>query len=128
MPHDAQVLRRLRRIGLDLPEARERVQFGHPVWQAGWRTFCALERCGERLRIAFKLDLDTQALLVRHPRFEPAPYGARHGWVLLDAESALDWSEVEHWIATSDRDVALVRMRRALDDREAARPSRRRAR
>jgi predicted DNA-binding protein (MmcQ/YjbR family) len=117
MAHEAQVLRRLRRICLGLPEATEARQFGHPVWKAGRRTFCALERYGARLRVAFKVDPDTQRVLLDRPGFERAPYAGHHGWVLLDAERSLDWGEVEYWVTESYRRVALRRMLRVLEER-----------
>jgi predicted DNA-binding protein (MmcQ/YjbR family) len=115
MANEARVLRRLRRLCLALPEVAETRQFGHPVWKAGKRTFCALERYGGRLRVAFKVDPDAQSALLERPGFARAPYSGHHGWVLLDAERSLDWGEVDHWVTESYRRVALQRMRRALE-------------
>lgn len=111
------MLRKLRGICLALPEAIEAKSFGHPVWKAGKKTFCALERYGGRLRICFRADPDEHPFLVDQERFQVAPYTGQHGWVLLDAEEDLDWHEVEDWVTTSYRHYALKRMLRALDVR-----------
>ena len=52
-PRAKRVLGIARRTCLRLPESKEGLQFGHPVWQAGTRTFVIARHDGERLTLCF---------------------------------------------------------------------------
>lgn len=111
----AQVLRRLRKICLGLPEVSEAESFGHRVWKAGKKTFCGIEPVKGRSRICFRADWEQHPHLVEQARFEVAPYVGQHGWLLLDAEGPLDWGEIEDLVTSSYRLFALRRMLKELD-------------
>ena len=103
---------------LALPEARETVAWGHPVFKAGSKTFAAIEPVKGRPSIAFRLNpVDVDLLLQRRPFFV-TPYG-RGLWVSAWADAALDWRLIGSLVERSYRVVALKRMLHALA-REAA--------
>lgn len=109
-------LERVRRLCLELPEARETVAWGHPVFKAGAKTFATIEPVKGRQSIAFRLDpVDVDLLLKRRPFF-PTPYG-RGLWVSAWADAALDWILIGNLVERSYRIVALRRMLKALDAR-----------
>jgi predicted DNA-binding protein (MmcQ/YjbR family) len=109
---------RVRRLCLSLPEARETVAWGHPVFKAGSKTFAAIEPVKGRPSMAFRLNpVDVDLLLKRQPFFV-TPYG-RGLWVSAWADAALDWRLIENLVERSYRVVALKRMLHALA-REAA--------
>ena len=110
-------LERVRRLCLALPEAREALAWGHPVFKAGTKTFAAIEMVDERPSVAFRLEpLDVDLLLKRKPFFA-TPYG-RGLWVSAWADSRLDWPLIGRLVERSYRVVALKRMVKVLDDGE----------
>ncbi len=115
------VLQRLRAICLALPDTRETLTWGEPHFRVGDKIFAG---CGDeqgRLKIGFKLDKEHAAARVQSdPRFTPAPYVGRHGWVSLDAAQVRDWNEVRALITESYRLIA-PRAARARRKPEAAR-------
>ena len=117
-PTSTRALERVRRLCLALPEARESLAWGHPVFKAGTKTFAAIEPVDGRASMAFRLDpADVDFLLKRTPFFV-TPYG-RGLWVSAWADAALDWALIGSLVERSYRIVALKRMLQALDDRVA---------
>jgi predicted DNA-binding protein (MmcQ/YjbR family) len=111
-------LQRVRRLCLALPEVREMVAWGHPVFKAGAKTFAAIEPVKGRPSIAFRLEpLDVDLLLTR-PSFFVTPYG-RGQWVSAWADAPLDWPLITRLVERSYRVVALKRMLKALDEGSA---------
>jgi predicted DNA-binding protein (MmcQ/YjbR family) len=108
------VLGSLRKICLRLPEAREQRQFGHPVWQAGKKTFAMARHDGARLTLGFWVGLEQQGLLTTDPRYQIPPYMGHNGWIALDVTAHCDWSEIEALTLHSYRHFALKRMLRQL--------------
>jgi predicted DNA-binding protein (MmcQ/YjbR family) len=109
---------RVRRLCLALPEARETVAWGHPVFKAGSKTFAAIEPVQGRASIAFRLEpVDVDLLLKRKPFFV-TPYG-RGLWVSAWADASLDWRLIGNLVERSYRVVALKRMLNALDNQAA---------
>jgi len=107
-------LERVRRLCLALPEAREALAWGHPVFKAGAKTFAAIEIVDGRPSVAFRLPpVDVDLLLKRKPFFS-TPYG-RGLWVSAWADGELDWPLVSSLVERSYRVVALKRMVKALD-------------
>lgn len=105
---------RVRRLCLALPETRETVAWGHPVFKAGAKTFAAIEPVKGRASIAFRLEpVDVDLLLKRKPFFV-TPYG-RGLWVSAWADAALDWPLMGGLVERSYRVVALRRMLKVLD-------------
>ena len=98
-------LERVRRLCLALPETREALAWGHPVFKAGAKTFAA---------VAVRLPpVDVDLLLKRNPFFA-TPYG-RGLWVSAWADGQLDWPLVGSLVERAYRVVALQRMVKALD-------------
>jgi predicted DNA-binding protein (MmcQ/YjbR family) len=59
------ILEELRALCLSLPETHERNSFGHPNFVAGKKTFVTFEQFNGRPSIAFRLDRDSIARVVR---------------------------------------------------------------
>jgi predicted DNA-binding protein (MmcQ/YjbR family) len=110
-PRARAVIVRLRKICLQLPETREARQFGHPVWQAGKKTYAIVRHDGERLTLCFWVGVDQQGLLTADSRYRIPPYMGHNGWIALDASSDCDWGEVRALALQSYRHFALKRMR-----------------
>jgi predicted DNA-binding protein (MmcQ/YjbR family) len=110
-----QVLQRIRRRCLALPESTEVASWGHPNFRAGKRTFVTFEWVNGRPSIAFRLNPIDVDLLLRRKGFFVTPYGQGR-WVSIWADASLNWRLVEHLLQQSYRTVALKRMIAALDD------------
>jgi predicted DNA-binding protein (MmcQ/YjbR family) len=108
------VLRTLRGICRSWPESREAAQFGHPMWQAGTRTFALARYDGERLMLCFWVGVERQNLLTQDPRYRIAPYMGHNGWIALDVTRSCDTGEIAALALESYRHFALKRMLRAL--------------
>jgi predicted DNA-binding protein (MmcQ/YjbR family) len=113
-PRAQTVLKSMRRVCLQLPESREDRQFGHPVWQAGKKTFAIARHDGDRLTLCFWVGVDQQGLLTADPRYLIPPYMGHNGWIALDVSCDCDWHEIEALILQSYRHFALQRMLRQL--------------
>ncbi len=121
------VLQRLRAICLALPDTKETLTWGEPHFRVGDKIFAG---CGDeqgRLKIGFKLEKEHAEARVAHdPRFTPAPYVGRHGWVSLDAVRIKNWDEVRALIAESYRLIApKVSRAKLAGDAPPAKPRRR---
>jgi len=108
---EAVLLQNLRSICLALPKVVETVKWGHPTFEASKKIFAVLDQYHGRPCIAFRTSMEKQKRLCRDERFFPAPYAARRGWVCLDAEGKLNWSEVRDLILGSYRLVAAPKRR-----------------
>jgi predicted DNA-binding protein (MmcQ/YjbR family) len=113
-PQAKAVLVRFRKICLQLPETREERQFGHPVWQAGKKTFAIVRQDGEQLTLCFWVGVDQQGLLTADPRYRIPPYMGHNGWIALDVSTDCDWEEVGALTLQSYRHFALKRMQAKL--------------
>lgn len=128
------VLEKLRAICLSLPETSEDKQFGNPVWRAGKKVFAQAYcyRADRKLRLAFWVGVDQQALLVRDKHFSIPAYIGHNGWIALDVSKEANWKEIRSLALFSYRHFALGRMLKALDESGAVprqeRKPRRRAR
>jgi predicted DNA-binding protein (MmcQ/YjbR family) len=102
MLSEAQILRRLRKICLALPDAEETVTFGHPTFRVNGKTFCVFEEYKGELGICVKVELELQGIFLDDPRFFRTPYIGKHGWVTLRVYAArLNWSEVKELVKGS---------------------------
>lgn len=109
----AEVLRELRSICLELPNATETVTFGNPTFQVHQRTFCVLEEYRGELSVSFKVGKPEQPIFLKDPRFFRTPYVGQHGWVSLRVNAApVDWDEVRELAANSHASVSAGRSRR----------------
>jgi predicted DNA-binding protein (MmcQ/YjbR family) len=109
-PRALRILKSFRKLCLDLPESREERQFGHPIWQAGKKTFALARHDGERLTLCFWVGVDQQGLLTADSRYRIPPYMGHNGWIALDVSSSCDWKEIEALTLQSYRHFALKRM------------------
>lgn len=106
---------KLRAICLALPETAEGQQFGSPMWRAGKKTFCVAHFHDGRLHAQFWAGREMQAALADDPRFTVPAYVGHNGWLAVDLERRVNWSEVAGLVEGSYRHFALKRMLRALD-------------
>src|SRR5438045_2507488 len=105
-----QLLPRVRRICLALPETWEGSLLGQPAFYAGKKSFAVLEpRHGEG-SVTFKATPAVQRELVRDTRFYVAPYSGKHGWVGMPLAGKVDWTHVSMLLQDSYRLIALKRM------------------
>ncbi|HKU14688.1 MAG TPA: MmcQ/YjbR family DNA-binding protein [Steroidobacteraceae bacterium] len=113
------VLKTMRRICLALPDTSEDEQFGFPVWRAGKKTFAQAYqyRDSDKLRVAFWVGVEQQALLTGDARYQIPKYMGHNGWIALDVTGHLDESEVRELALFSYRHFALKRMLAQLDER-----------
>jgi hypothetical protein len=109
------VLSVLRGICLDLPESSEAIQFGHPAWKAGARTFAIARAEQARLTACFWVGADQQNLLTADVRFRIPPYFGHNGWIALDVSADCDPAELAALAMQSYRHFALRRMLNALE-------------
>ena len=107
---------RLRQIAGRFPESSEVEAWGRPTFRAGKKLFAVY---GDHVRphsVVFKPDPQERPALLGEPRFTVPPYFGPAGWLALDLDGPdVDWDEVHELLDSSYRQVALVRMRRALD-------------
>jgi predicted DNA-binding protein (MmcQ/YjbR family) len=117
-PRARSILKRMREICLDLPEANEAMQFGSPVWRAGKKTF-AQAYCRQKgnMTVAFWVGVDRQRLYVADARFSIPPYMGHNGWIALDVAKHADWQEIRSLAVFSYRHFAGKKMLRVLESR-----------
>ncbi len=104
----------LRGICLTFPETSEGLQFGHPVWRAGKRTFAWAYDVGASVKFAFWVGVDRQGLLVSDRRYTMPVYLGHLGWIELDVTKGCNRTEVRALALESYRHFALKRMRDRL--------------
>jgi predicted DNA-binding protein (MmcQ/YjbR family) len=110
------ILKRLRKVCLALPETSEGLQFGHPVWAAGKKSFAIARFHDERLTLCFWVGVEAQGLLTADTRYQLPPYMGHNGWIALDVSRGCDWTEIEALCLQSYRHFALRRMRRLMGE------------
>lgn len=94
---------RVRRLCLALPEAFEVEAWDHPTFRVGsgrGKMFCIAADDGSSIRL--KADpLEREALLAHGDRFYTPPYVGAKGWVGIQLDHpGTDWEEVAELIAT----------------------------
>jgi predicted DNA-binding protein (MmcQ/YjbR family) len=113
------VLNQVRSLCLALPETREVLAWGHPTFRAGKKMFAGFGEDREGLTLGLKVGFDRQDELLNDERFFPTPYAARQGWVSLRIDSKTDWDEVRGLVREAYRQVAILRMLKALEESES---------
>ena len=111
------ILKKLRPICLELPEANEVKSWGHPTFRAGKKSYAVLDEYDGVLGLSLKVGLDRRDALLADKRFCQTPYCGHLGWVTLKLDSRIDWKLVRRLVEDSYRLVALKRMLQALDMR-----------
>jgi predicted DNA-binding protein (MmcQ/YjbR family) len=108
---EAEVLKKLRKICLALPEAFETVSFGHPTFKVGGKIFSVLEEYKGELGMCVKVERELQDIFLSDQRFFRTPYIGKHGWITLRVHAApLDWGEIRGLLRGSYRLVAPKRL------------------
>lgn len=124
---DDRYLGRLREVCLALPEAKEKISHGHPVFftKKLFAIFGAVVKgdhyAGDHAQsVLFLPDSGERAALVGDERcFVPAYYGPS-GWLGLNFRAAeVDWQEVAELVEDSYRNTALKRLVAEVDARRA---------
>jgi predicted DNA-binding protein (MmcQ/YjbR family) len=110
------LLARVRELAARFPESAEIEAWGRPTFRAGRKLFAVYGDHHHAHGLVFKPDPDERPALLGDERFVVPPYFGPSGWLALDLAAAPpDWQEVLELLESSYRQVALVRMRRALD-------------
>lgn len=117
----AELVERVRRLCLPLPEVTERLSHGEPTWFVrGRTTFVMFADHHHDDRVGFVCAAGPggqEALLAADPeRFYYPPYVGHRGWVgvRLDVEG-VDWTEVDELVVDAYRAVAPKRLVALLD-------------
>jgi hypothetical protein len=102
------------------PETLADTQFGTPIWRAGKKTFVNFyhrsNQGKERLYFSAWVGVEQQAMLTFDKRYHIPAYTGHNGWIALDIDEELNWSEIEALTDQSYRHFALKRMLKGLDD------------
>ena len=108
----------LREVAARFPESVEVEAWGRPTFRAGRKIFAVYGASQDHPHaVVFKPEAQERPALLDDDRFFVPPYFGPGGWLALDLDAAPpDWSEVHELLDGSYRQVALVRMLRALGD------------
>jgi len=99
-------LETFRRHCLSLPHVTEDVQWQNDLlFRIGGKIFAVAVLDSHPLRVSFKCDPETFHELSERPSIVPAPYLARHHWVLLERPDALPAAELKRHVRESYRMV-----------------------
>jgi hypothetical protein len=111
------LLAKVRTVCLALPESSEVEAWGRPTFRAGKKIFALFDSDGEADQsVIFKPEADERPALLADDRFFSPPYWGPSGWLALRLTTGpVDWTEVAELVEGSYRQVALVRMIKALD-------------
>jgi predicted DNA-binding protein (MmcQ/YjbR family) len=93
---EAEILKKLRKACLALPNAEETISFGHPTFRIrGGKIFAVLETYKGELGICVNVGKLMQGIFLDDPRFFRTPYTGKFGWVTLRVYAAtLNWKEI----------------------------------
>ncbi len=115
-PRAKEIVPRLAELCLSLPETSQTTQFGNPVWKAGKKTFVTTHYWHQHLAFSFWVGGEQQAMLTYDDRYSIPAYTGHNGWIELNVEDDVNWTEVEELVLSSYRHFALKRMLRALEE------------
>lgn len=116
---DDELVERVRRICLVMPEAIEVEAWGHPTFRAGKKIFASVSSPrGLGHAVVFKPDPDDAPALRQDLRIFSPPYWGASGWLGIGIDDPqVDWEFIAELIDASYRQVALVRQVKLLDAR-----------
>lgn len=122
---EAEILKRVRRRCLALPEATERLSHGEPTWFVRDRkVFVTYADRHHDDRLGFWCAAPPgaqQARVAAEPgRYFVPPYVGGRGWLGVHLDVPVDWDEVADVVTDAYRTVAPRRLVAALDERLAA--------
>lgn len=110
------LLAHVRDVAARFPESVEVEAWGRPTFRAGKKIFAVYGSSGaDEPALILKPDPEERPALLQDERFFSPPYFGPAGWLALRLGSGVDWAEVRELLDSSYRQVALVRMLRALD-------------
>lgn len=119
MVSEAEILKKLRKTCLALPNAEETVSHGHPTFRVrGGKIFAVLETWKGELGICVNVGKLMQGIFLDDPRFFRTPYVGKYGWVTLRVHAArLNWEEIRELVKGSyqlvaQKSLAEIRRRR----------------
>src|SRR6266852_4955249 len=99
-PSPDNILSRLRKGCMALPDTTETVSFGHPTFQVKGKTFAVFEEYKGELSICLKVEENVQGVFLSDSRFYRTPYIGKHGWISLKVYAApLDWDEIDELLS-----------------------------
>jgi predicted DNA-binding protein (MmcQ/YjbR family) len=104
----------LEKAAMALPGAERSIKWGDDrCYVVGGKMFAATD--GAATNLSMKMTDIAYEVLTETGRARPAPYAARHKWVMFDDLAALDAAEVTDWLKAAHELVAakLPRKQRA---------------
>jgi hypothetical protein len=114
VPATRQLVARVRSLCAALPESREAVQFGCPVWQTGKKTFAWIRLEFGRVNLCTWVGVERQGLMLTDSRFALPSYLGPNGWIALDLAASSDLQELTELLTASFRHFALKRVLRLM--------------
>ena len=106
MPLDARAAK-IREMFLSLPDAHEVIKWGTPHLCVGEKILGGVDVHEGRVLLSCKLEMShALARVADDPRFEPAKYVGKHGWITMDATTSDDWEEIRALVLEGYRLVA----------------------
>lgn len=107
MNAEKEILARLRKICLALPDAKETLIWDHPHFRVDKKIFASFSEYKSEWGISLKVGKLMQGVFLDDPRFFRAPYVGKYGWVTLRLDAApLHWPEIRGLVKESYRLVA----------------------
>ncbi len=117
------MLERVRRICLAMPESSERETWGHPTFRIRDKIFSTYGRVDDEGRSVTTMtmkaaDGEQESLLAEgHPFFYPNYVGSK-GWIGIVVDGDTDWTEIAELVEDSFRLIAPKRVSATLDETE----------
>lgn len=112
----------LRRLALALPDAVETLTWGEPHFRVHDKIFTGIGTREGRAVTSVKLEKGHAEARLLDPRFRPAPYVGRYGWVEFALED-VTIGEIEELLAESHRLVAKTKVKAKVKAKAKARRS-----
>ena len=109
----------VREICLTLPDTVETLTWGQPHFRVADKIFAGLGVDDGVFTLGFKLSKAHASSIISDPRFWPAKYVGRHGWVSMEANSIVDWDDIRELIHESYRLIAPKRSVKLWEEKTA---------
>jgi predicted DNA-binding protein (MmcQ/YjbR family) len=98
---DDAAFQKVRALCLALPDTKLTMTWGSPHFRVGEKIFCGFGAEDGKRILGVKLGMSHARSVVKDPRFWPAKYVGKHGWVSMDVAKRKSWDEVEQLIRES---------------------------
>ena len=86
---------------LALPDTKLTMTWGSPHFRVVDKIFCGFGAEDGKQVMGVKLELSHARAIIKDPRFWPAKYVGKHGWVSMDVSRRKSWDEVNALIRES---------------------------